>query len=266
MSFTFIGCCIVQKGVFPSLNQAEFMRMVLYSFIFALNIVWCQYAIKLTTLSLNQVCRAMTPVFQATFSYFIANKVHTFYSLVPLIPVCCGVAMTANSELDLGAMALAVSISSIIVSALKGVLSMKILQDLKSKLQEYSFLIVVTPMAAAWVIVLHFVFAFLMRDEKPDARDEIIWSPQLILLLAIGGCMAFAVNVASIGTVKRTSATSMGVMANSKQALTLFAAMGVLESDWKMQKLSGVMVALCGAAWYSYRKEMERRQKFALPK
>ena len=269
MSFTFFGCCIVQKGVFPSLTRTEFLRMVVYSFIFALNIVWCQYAIKLTTLSMNQVCRAMTPLFQATFSYFIANKVHTMYSLVPLIPVCFGVALTAGSELNLGIIAVMVSISSIVVSALKGVLSMKILQDLKSKLQEYSFLILVTPMAAAWVIVLNVLFYFVMQrgeDENEDADDAVVWNAQMFILLAIGGCMAFAVNVASIGTVKRTSATSMGVMANSKQALTIFGSMLFAEHDWRMQKLYGVTITLCGAAWYSYRKEMERKQQFTLPR
>eukprot|EP00483_Globobulimina_turgida_P005632 UN05642 len=152
MTFTFIGCFIVQRGKFPSLTQNELIRMIFYAFVFALNIVWCQFAIKLTTLSLNQVCRAMTPLFQASFSYLIANKKHTIYSLIPLIPVCVGVAMTANSEVDLQFIAGIVSVSSVLVSALKGVLSMKLMQqDLKTKLQEYSFLIIVCPLAAPWV-------------------------------------------------------------------------------------------------------------------
>merc|ERR1711992_196381 len=83
------------------------------------------------------------------------------------------------------------------------------------------------------------------------------------MLLGIGGCMAFAVNVASIGTVKRTSATSMGVMANSKQALTIFMSMILVEPDWTFKKLFGVCITLSGAAWYSYRKEMERQQRTA---
>ena len=231
MTCTFIGCIIVQRFKFPALTQSELLRMVLFAFIFALNIVWCQYAIKLTTLSLNQVCRAMTPLFQATFSYLIANKVHSCYSLVPIIPVCFGVAMTAKSELDLTVTALIVSLSSIVVSALKGVLSMKILQqDLKTKLQEYSFLVIVCPLAAIWVIVLNLFFYLYFRtddddDLSIDQNNEFKWSLKMIVLLLIGGCMAFAVNVASIGTVKRTSATSMGVMANSKQALTIFGSM-----------------------------------------
>eukprot|EP01084_Bolivina_argentea_P044580 82021_1 len=258
MTFTFIGCLTVQRGVFPSLTRKEFVRIIIYSFVFALNIVWCQFAIKLTTLSLNQVCRAMTPLFQATFSYLIANKKHSMYSLIPLIPVCCGVAMTANSELDLAFIALIVSISSIIVSALKGVLSMKILQqDLKTKLQEYSFLVIVCPLAAAWIIILELFFYFLYSHDNQDIQSSIQFEPRIIFLLSIGGCMAFAVNVASIGTVKRTSATSMGVMANTKQALTIFGSMIFFESNWMIQKLFGVCVALAGACWYSYRKEME---------
>ena len=262
MTFTFIGCLIVQKMVFPSLTQSEFLRIFLYSFIFALNIVWCQFAIKLTTLSLNQVSRAMTPLFQAFFSYLIANKRHTVYSLIPLIPVCCGVAMTASAELDLSIFALIVSLSSIVVSALKGVLSMKILQqDLKTKLQEYSFLILVTPLAAMWVIVLNLLFYFsYYKDNTFESNDNDNddsnkfegFSVKMCILLSIGGCFAFAVNVASIGTVKRTSATSMGVMANSKQALTIFGSMIFYESGWRMQKLLGVCVAIAGAALYSY--------------
>eukprot|EP00483_Globobulimina_turgida_P000243 UN00243 len=48
---------------------------------------------------------------------------------------------------------------------------------------------------------------------REGARDN----ERIIFLLAIGSVMAFGVIVASIGTVKRTSATSMGVMANRKQ-------------------------------------------------
>merc|ERR1719295_413529 len=267
MSFTFMGCFVVQRGIFPSLKRPELLRIVLYAFIFSLNIVWCQYAIKLTTLSMNQVCRAMTPLFQAFFSWLIANKVHSMYSLVPIIPVCCGVAMTASAELDLSFTAMAVSLSSIMVSALKGVLSMKILQqDLKEKLQEYSFLILVTPLAALWTVILNLMFKAIYSmtglevDQAPDSAE---YGAQMWMLLGIGGCMAFAVNVASIGTVKRTSATSMGVMANSKQALTIFMSMILVEPDWTFKKLFGVCITLSGAAWYSYRKEMERQQRTA---
>ncbi len=74
MSFTFVGCFIVQRGIFPSLTRPEFLRIALYAFIFALNIVWCQYAIKMTTLSMNQVSRAMNPLSHAAFSWFIVLK------------------------------------------------------------------------------------------------------------------------------------------------------------------------------------------------
>ena len=171
--------------------------------------------------------------------------------------------MTASAELDLSFTAMVVSVSSIVVSALKGVLSMKILQqDLKEKLQEYSFLILVTPLAAFWTVVLNFMFTAIYSmtglevDQAPDSAE---YGAQMWMLLGIGGCMAFAVNVASIGTVKRTSATSMGVMANSKQALTIFMSMVLVEPDWTFKKLFGVLVTLGGAAWYSYRKEMERQ-------
>merc|ERR550525_190779 len=177
--------------------------------------------------------------------------------------------MTASAELDLSFTAMIVSISSIVVSALKGVLSMKILQqDLKEKLQEYSFLILVTPLAALWTVILNLMFKaiYTMTGIEVESADngeggEESYGTTMWMLLGIGGCMAFAVNVASIGTVKRTSATSMGVMANSKQALTIFMSMILVEPDWTMNKLFGVIITLCGAAWYSYRKEMERQAK-----
>eukprot|EP01084_Bolivina_argentea_P151207 263945_1 len=261
MTFTFIGCLIVQKGGFPSLTSKEFFQMVVYAFIFALNILWSQFAMKLTTLNLNQICAAMTPLFHATFSDLIANKKHTLHSLIPLIPVCVVIAITANSELNFNLVAVMISISSIIVSALKGVLSMKILQhDLKSKLQEYSFLLIVCPLAAVWIFIIELLFYFLYSNESNFSNDiySNIFDIRTLSLLSIGGFMAFAVNVASIGAVKRTSATAMGVMCNTKQALTIFGSMVFGESNWVMRKLFGVCVAICGAL-YSYRKEMERR-------
>ena len=49
---------------------------------------------------------------------------------------------------------------------------------------------------------------------KNQSNANVILSELPFKYLFIGGCMAFLVNVASFGTVKRTSATAMGVMAN----------------------------------------------------
>jgi len=267
MICTFVGCACIEKCKIPQLNYEEWKRMFFFSFLFALNIVYAQYGLKLTTLSLNQVTRAMTPLFQAGLEYQLMGRNHPFYTLVPLIPVCFGVALTSIGEFELTTLGLLVSISSVFVSALKGVLSMKILQhDLKAKLQEYSFLLVVSPLSILWILLLQAFFTYFYASSDDD--DAISTSnPQQFssssfmeypwMLLFIGGFLAVLVNISSIGTVKRTSATTMGVMANVKQAITIVYSMMMLEPDWTMLKLIGGVITIVGAVWYSERKQRQ---------
>jgi len=246
-----------------------------FSFLFALNIVYAQYGLKLTTLSLNQVTRAMTPLFQAGLEYQLMGRNHPFYTLVPLIPVCFGVALTSIGEFELTTLGLLVSISSVFVSALKGVLSMKILQhDLKAKLQEYSFLLVVSPLSILWILLLQAFFTYFygssddddaissssLQDFSSSSFMEYPW-----MLLFIGGFLAVLVNISSIGTVKRTSATTMGVMANVKQAITIVYSMMLLEPDWTMLKLIGGFITIAGAVWYSERKQTQKQTETQTP-
>lgn len=266
MFYTFIGCLIVEKGKFPKLTKNEFFRILIYSFIFALNISWFQFSVKLTTLSLNQASRTMTPLFQALFSYLIVGRYFSYYTMIPLICLCIGPAITFEAEINLTLLGLIVSISSIVISALKGALSMKILQDLKHKLQAYSLLVVVTPLASIWMILFK-IFIFFYQKNEPstchDTFDDLFnnYNLSLFIYLSIGGFMAFAINTASIGTVKRTSATSLGVMAQGKQALIIMSSMFIAERDWTWNKLIGVTITLTVAAWYAYSKEKERMNK-----
>mmetsp|Transcript_69875 Transcript_69875/g.111115 ORF Transcript_69875/g.111115 Transcript_69875/m.111115 type:complete len:378 (+) Transcript_69875:38-1171(+) len=265
MLCTFIGCLIVQKGQFPKLATSEFLRILLYSFIFAVNISWFQFSVKLTSLSLNQVSRTMSPLFQALFSYFIVGTDFSAYILTPLLCLCIGPAITFESELNLTFNGFLVCITSIIVSALKGALSMKILRDLQSKLDEYSLLVVVAPLASLWMIVFKAVIRGIYSDQQLSLQSPSFYFSYLdyssLLWVTIGGCMAFAINTTSIGCVRRTSATSLGVMAQGKQALIILSSMFIAERDWTWNKLVGVLITLAVAAWYAYRKETERMRK-----
>ena len=177
--------------------------------------------------------------------------------------------MTASAEIHLSWSALMVALLSIMLSSLKGVLSMKILQhDLKEKLQEYSFLVLVTPLAAVWIFWLDHVmqlvfwigdFGDLHKDKESEDGDG--YDVRMGILMIIGGYMAFAVNVACIGVSRRVLATSMGVMGNAKRSLTIFGSMMMFEPNWTFKKLLGIVVTLSGATWYAYRKEMLRHQK-----
>ncbi|ETO36627.1 hypothetical protein RFI_00434 [Reticulomyxa filosa] len=222
---------------------------------------------------------------------------HWQENIIPLLPVCLGIIITSFAEMELTLFGLIVSASSVFVSALKGVLSMKILQkDLKMKVQEYSFLLIVTPMSTVWIFIMEFVVnagtnLFYTTDAVTASEASLQSSNSLNAMtnesidsqaletnsghsslwyyLVLGGVLAFLTNIASIGTVKRTSASAMGVMANVryKQALTVFLAMFVTENSWTMTKLFGSFITVFGAAWYSYQqeiisqKERDRKEK-----
>eukprot|EP00485_Elphidium_margaritaceum_P013204 CAMPEP_0202686274 /NCGR_PEP_ID=MMETSP1385-20130828/2088_1 /ASSEMBLY_ACC=CAM_ASM_000861 /TAXON_ID=933848 /ORGANISM="Elphidium margaritaceum" /LENGTH=222 /DNA_ID=CAMNT_0049340817 /DNA_START=525 /DNA_END=1193 /DNA_ORIENTATION=+ len=209
----------------------------------------------------------MTPLFQALFSYFIVGRRFSTYTIVPLVCLCIGPAITFESELNLTFTGLMVSLSSIVISALKGALSMQILRDLRYKLQEYSLLVVVTPLASIWMLVFKVFVIWYWSSPSTIGAQQTPTLPNLqsqltrydlLMYILFGGFLAFAVNTASIGCVKRTSATSLGVMAQGKQSLIILSSMFIAERDWTYAKLVGVFITLAVAAWYAYQKEKER--------
>lgn len=76
-------------------------------------------------------------------------------------------------------------------------------------------------------------------------------NPHMIWALVGNGALAFALNLASFSTNRKTGALTMTVCGNVKQSLTVLLGITMFGVKVGVANGIGMMIALVGAAWYS---------------
>lgn len=85
--------------------------------------------------------------------------------------------------------------------------------------------------------------------------------PRQHLCLVFNGLLAFGLNVASFGANKRVGAVTMSVAANVKQVLTMLGAVLVFNLQISPANSIGILLTLCGGAWYTAVELREKERK-----
>lgn len=70
--------------------------------------------------------------------------------------------------------------------------------------------------------------------------------------ILFNGFLAFALNWVSFGANKRTSALTMSVAANVKQALSIILGIYIFQTSVNKLNSIGILTTLAGGAWYRY--------------
>jgi len=83
----------------------------------------------------------------------------------------------------------------------------------------------------------------------------------LLLSLAINGCVAFVLNIASFNANRKVGALGMAVAGNVKQVLTILCAVGLFNLTIAPLNGLGITLTLLGGAWYGYVELREKEAK-----
>lgn len=106
-----------------------------------------------------------------------------------------------------------------------------------------------SPLACIQALICAFVSGEM--DRITDGFTSFSPDPYMTWALIGNGALAFALNLASFSTNRKTGALTMTVCGNVKQSLTVL--LGITLFDVKVGLANGVgmLIALVGAAWYS---------------
>ena len=97
--------------------------------------------------SFNQAISATTPLFTAILSYVILHKKEAIETYIMLIPVTVGVVIASENEPMFNSYGFVACITATFMRALKSVLQGLILADEKNKLDPFSLLLFMSPIA-----------------------------------------------------------------------------------------------------------------------
>ena len=248
----------VQIGKRPSRlfgSREEIKSLLAFSFLYSLNIAVSNLSLTFVSLALHQVIRSSTPLFTVILDYFIRKRKVSRTEIFTLAPVVFGIVLatlkapTNSQELkfDVAYMsALSITIFGVALSAIKGIATNVMLADSYNPLE----LIWKTAIFSSIQCV---AFGYMVNEiDGIRAKCLSLHNPwPLAREVLFNGILAFLLNWVSFTANSKTSALSMTVAGNVKQALLIVFAIYIFNTKVSFLNTIGIVVTLLGGLWYS---------------
>lgn len=192
-------------------------NIVLFSFIFSLNIAMGNTSLRWVSVNFNQVCRALVPVIVMGISMVYYKKAYSSARQWAVLPIVAGVALAFYGDMTFTNIGAFYTMLCVVLAALKAIVGGELLTgDLK--LHEIDLLSKVCPLALLQIGAIS-----LMTGEVSEICGR--WkelsmgaAPQVVLL---SGLLSFSLNVSNFIANKVTSPLTLCIAANVKQVRTL---------------------------------------------
>ena len=214
--------------------------MIAFSFLYTVNIAISNVSLNMVSLPFHQIVRSTNPAFTILMEMMIIGKRHSKETYLSLLPVILGVALATLGEYEFSLAGFFCTIFGVILSALKGIVTNMLLVgplklhplDLLWRMSLLSFFQCL--FISKWTGELEKYSLFIQdlgEEELLPGEHSFQYfglfgrvSPNqsaLYFALLCNGILAFAINYVSFSANKKTSALSMTVAGNVKQALSI---------------------------------------------
>lgn len=251
-----------------SSSQNGKVKLALFSFLYAMNIAVSNLSLSYVSLALHQIVRSATPIFTVGLDYMVRSKNCTRWEMLSLLPVIVGIILAtlkpsapANDvradNMVSYAYGITMTIFGVALSALKGIVTNAML----SGPQRYD------PLELIWKTAIlssgQCLFFGVTSGELNGIYNLFHGSPapwSIAGQVFVNGTLAFFLNWVSFTANAKTSALSMTVAGNVKQALLIILAIYIFNTHISSLNFLGIVITVAGGCWYSilkYRNQVE---------
>ncbi|KAI8803140.1 triose-phosphate transporter family-domain-containing protein [Cladochytrium replicatum] len=225
--------------------------MLAFSVLYTVNIATSNVSLNLVSLPFHQIVRSTNPAVTVVLEKLIFGKRHSNLTYCSLAMVIVGVGMATLGEYDFSALGFLLTCLGVLLSALKGVATNVLLVG-RLRLHPMDLLMRMSSLACMQCLFIAYVSGEYDRMLSNVSR-LLGWLTidGLLLALLTNGVLAFLLNYVSFTANKKTSALSMTVAGNVKQALGILLSMWVFGYVVDVLNGLGILITLCGGVWYS---------------
>ncbi|TAQ83745.1 hypothetical protein B7494_g7931 [Chlorociboria aeruginascens] len=260
-----IGCYILLlNGTFTltSLSRRENVILVMFSFLFTINIAISNVSLAMVSMPFHQILRSTTPIFTILIYRLRYNRSYPMKTYLSLIPLVVGVGFATYGDYYFTLVGFVLTLLGVILASVKTVVTNRIMTG-SLALSPLEVLLRMSPLAFMQALFYSYVsgeLASLNISFAPNSLPIVLPNRGQTLALVGNGLLAFLLNIASFSANKNAGALTMTVCGNVKQCLTVM--LGIMVFGVKVGLLNGfgMAVTLAGAAWYSV---VELRMKAA---
>lgn len=196
------------------LDGSSRKSVFLFSVIFALNIAIGNTSLRWASVNFNQVCRSLVPVVVMIISILYYKKTYSTSRKWAVLPIVLGVALTFYGDITATPYGIFYTALCVLLAALKVVAAGELLTG-ELKLHPIDLLSKMCPLALIQIGVLAFSSGEIHEIASKWRYIVTSAAPQVVLL---SGVLSFSLNVSSFVANKLTSALTLCIAANIKQA------------------------------------------------
>ena len=229
------------------------LKIALLSVVFVSSVVSGNVSLRYIPVSFNQAISATTPFFTAILSRLFLYKEETRETYLALIPVVVGIVIASGYEPMFNSYGFAACVTATFLRALKSVLQGFLLANEKEKLDAFSLLLFMSPIALAILGLACSVMepnAFeVMLAKMMTSQSTNVVSFKVALFL---NCtLAFVVNLSNFMVTKCTSPLTLQVLGNAKSVLAVFISVMLFRNPISGIGMMGYCISVAGVYFYS---------------
>lgn len=191
-----------------------------------------------------QIIRSLGPLFTMALAVPILGSKFSIPKLVSLLPVMAGIAFTTYGEISFTTLGLLLTFAGTILAALKTVVTNLMQTGQRFQMHPLDLLHRLSPLALAQCV------AYAVYTEEYFEVYKDLWPMpnvyKTVLLIALNGALAFALNVVSFVSNKKVGPLTISVAANIKQVLTVILSFFFFELSVSPLSFAGIAMALLG--------------------
>lgn len=258
-----VGTYFIQKafynGKHTDLDRGAHLKLLQFSALYAVNIAISNVSLAYVSLAFHQLFRSSTPAFTVVMEFFLFKRIHSWRIYISLIPVVFGICLATVAEfsdISFTPIGLFLTIFGVLLSCLKGIVT-NVLMVGPLKLPPLEVIWRMALPSALQCMLYAAIFGelrglpdFFTSTDLDNGGVEFNYSATL--KLSINAFMAMCLNWVSFTANKKTSALTMTVAGNIKQALSIVLAIYIFDTNVSLTNLFGVIIALLGGGWYRY--------------
>ena len=240
------------------LSRSDYLKLFAFSLLYTINISISNVSLNYVSLSFHQIVRSTNPIFTIILSYFLFGTVENAWTYVSLVPVVVGVCLATIGEYEhaiaFDALGFFLTLFGVLLSAVKGIATNWLMVG-SLKLHPLVLIYKIAPMCLVQCFLYALTFGeihgfiAMSREmlEMPTFDYELL---SLYAKLAMNGFFAFFLNWVSFTANKKTSALTMTVAGNVKQAISILLAVYIFMTPISLNNALGIFITLIGGAWY----------------
>eukprot|EP00892_Ulva_mutabilis_P011373 jgi/Ulvmu1/8608/UM046_0006.1 len=230
----------------------QFWKVTVLSVAFTIAIILGNASLRYIPVSFNQAIGATTPLFTAALGFIMMGTTESLATYLALVPVVLGIVVASGFEPSFDMLGFIICILATALRGFKSVLQGLLMSEPSERLDSFSLLFYMSPMAAFWLIIT----ALVLEPNSLEKVHSLAATRPGFHVIILGNCLlAFFANLLNFLVTKHTSPLTLQVLGNVKGVVAAGVSVAMFQNAVSWQGCAGYAIAIGGVMAYSRSKQ-----------